>query len=50
MSHFVSVLLLAVTLTLTVCFGVAAWRLSSTGDVEITNTVQHHEYGRRRSN
>lgn len=28
-SHFVSMLLLALALTLTVCFGVAAWRLSA---------------------
>lgn len=46
-SHFVSMLLLALALTLTLCFGVAAWRLSAGNDVEITATIPHGEYGWR---
>ena len=34
-------LLLALALTLTLCFGVAAWRLSAGNDVEITATIPH---------
>ncbi|MET4489741.1 hypothetical protein [Bradyrhizobium sp. LA7.1] len=41
MSHFVSILLLALALTLTVCFGVAAWRQSEGRDVDITATIPH---------
>lgn len=47
MSHFVSILLLAVTLTLTLCFGVAAWRLSASKDLDITATIPPQEYGWR---
>ncbi len=46
-SHFVSMLLLALALTLTLCFGVAAWRVSAGNDVEITATIPHEEYGWR---
>ncbi|MGY3411125.1 hypothetical protein ACVWZV_007238 [Bradyrhizobium sp. GM5.1] len=46
-SHFVSMLLLALALTLTLCFGVAAWRVSAGNDVEITATIPHGEYGWR---
>ncbi|WP_244552834.1 hypothetical protein [Bradyrhizobium sp. Ghvi] len=47
MSHFVSMLLLAVALTLTLCFGLAAWRLSAGNDVDVTATIPHLEYGWR---
>ncbi|MGL3107778.1 MULTISPECIES: hypothetical protein [unclassified Bradyrhizobium] len=47
MSHFLSMLLLALALTLTLCFGVAAWRLSAGKDVDIATTIQHQEYGWR---
>ncbi len=40
-------LLLALTLTLTLCFGVAAWRLSAGNDVDMVTTIQHQEYGWR---
>ncbi|WP_275196113.1 hypothetical protein [Bradyrhizobium sp. CSA207] len=51
MSHFVSMLMLALALTLTLCFGVAAWRLSAGNDAEITATIPHEEFGwRARSN
>jgi hypothetical protein len=46
-SHFVSMLLLAIALTLTLCFGVAAWRQSAGRDIDITATIPHHEYGWR---
>ena len=46
-SHFVSMLLLAVALTLTLCFGLAAWRLSAGNDVDVTATIPHLEYGWR---
>ncbi|MDA9517786.1 hypothetical protein XI04_32790 [Bradyrhizobium sp. CCBAU 11430] len=35
-SHFLSMLLLTAAVILTVCFGVAAWRLSDGKDVDIT--------------
>jgi hypothetical protein len=44
-SHFVSILLLAMALTLTLCFGVAAWRVSAGKDVDITARAPHREYG-----
>lgn len=47
MSQFLSVLMLATALTLTVCLGVAAWRQSSDKDVDITATIPHQEYGWR---
>jgi hypothetical protein len=40
-------LLLALALTLTLCFGVAAWRLSAGNDVDITATIPYEEYGWR---
>ncbi|TYL80838.1 hypothetical protein FXB40_47525 [Bradyrhizobium rifense] len=46
-SQFLSVLLLATAVTLTVCFGVAAWRQSADKDVDITATIPHQEYGWR---
>lgn len=46
-SQFLSVLLLATAVTLTVCFGVAAWRQSEGRDVDITATIPHQEYGWR---
>jgi hypothetical protein len=46
-SQFLSVLLLLTTLTLTVCFGVAAWRQSAGRDVDITATISHRETGWR---
>lgn len=50
-SHFVSMLLLAIALILTLCFGVAAWRLSADKEADITATIPHPEYGwRSRSN
>jgi len=47
MGQCVSVLLLAVALILTLCFGVAAWRLSASRDADITSTIPHQEYGWR---
>ncbi|WP_369721269.1 MULTISPECIES: hypothetical protein [unclassified Bradyrhizobium] len=47
MSHFVSILLLALSLTLTLCMGVAAWRQSNSRDVDITATIPHRDYGWR---
>jgi hypothetical protein len=44
-SQFLSVLLLATALTLTVCLGVAAWRQSADKDVDITATIPHQQYG-----
>lgn len=46
-SQFLSVLLLATVLLLTVCFGVAAWRQSASGDVDITATIPHQDANRR---
>lgn len=46
-SHFVSMLLLATALVLTLCFGVAAWRLSADKEADITATISHQEYGWR---
>lgn len=47
MSQFLSVLLLATALTLTLCFGVAAWRQSAGRDVDITATIPQQENGWR---
>ena len=41
MSHFLSVLFLATALTLTVCIGVAAWRVSEEKAVEVTGQIPH---------
>ncbi|MGY3077081.1 putative membrane protein [Bradyrhizobium sp. LM6.10] len=46
-SQFLSVLLLGTALTLTLCFGVAAWRQSAVRDVDITVTIPHKENGWR---
>jgi hypothetical protein len=46
-SQFLSVLLLGTALTLTLCFGVAAWRQSAGRDVDITATIPHQENGWR---
>jgi hypothetical protein len=40
-------LMLATALTLTLCFGVAAWRQSAGRDVDITATIPHRETGWR---
>ncbi|MEK9281194.1 hypothetical protein MTR72_16490 [Bradyrhizobium sp. ISRA442] len=45
MSQFLSVLLLATALMLTVCFGVAAWRLSDERGLDITGQIPHPSYG-----
>ncbi|WBL82293.1 hypothetical protein I3J27_18345 [Bradyrhizobium xenonodulans] len=47
MSQFVSMLLLVAAVVLTVCFGVAAWRLSADRDADVTATIPHQEYGWR---
>jgi hypothetical protein len=44
-SQFLSVLLLATAVLLTVCMGVAAWRISDGRDADITATMPGHEYG-----
>lgn len=44
-SHFLSVFLLVAAVVLTVCFGVAAWRLSDERDVDITGQIPHQSYG-----
>jgi len=46
-SQFLSVLLLATALTLTLCFGIAAWRQSSGKDADITATIPYRETGWR---
>jgi hypothetical protein len=38
-SHFVSILLRAVAFTLTLCFGLADWRLSTSNDVDIIAAI-----------
>ncbi|WGD48524.1 hypothetical protein QA641_22980 [Bradyrhizobium sp. CB1650] len=45
MSQFLSVLMLVTALTLTVCFGVAAWRLSDEKAADITGQIPHPSYG-----
>lgn len=42
-SQFLSVLLMVTALTLTLCFGVAAWRQSLSKDVDFTATIPHQE-------
>lgn len=44
-SQFLSVLLLGTALMLTVCFGVAAWRLSDEKGADITGQIPHQSYG-----
>jgi ABC-type glycerol-3-phosphate transport system substrate-binding protein len=46
-SQFLSILLLATALALTVCLGVAASRQSADRDVDITATIPHQENGWR---
>jgi hypothetical protein len=43
--HFLSILLLATALMLTVCFGVAAWRVSDGNDPDITGRIPYSAYG-----
>lgn len=45
MSHFLSVLLLVTAAFLTVCFGVAAWRISDDKSADITGQIPHQSYG-----
>ena len=45
MNHFVSVLLIATALALTVFFGVAAWRLTEDKSVDITGEISRQSYG-----
>ncbi|MCK1716627.1 hypothetical protein [Bradyrhizobium sp. 141] len=40
-----SMLLLTTAVVLTVCFGVAAWRLSDEKDVDITGQIPSPSYG-----
>ena len=47
MSHFISMFLLAAALTLTLCFGLAAWRLTAGDNVDVTGAIPHVEYGWR---
>ncbi|OKO85318.1 hypothetical protein AC629_19385 [Bradyrhizobium sp. NAS80.1] len=44
-SQFLSTLLLVTAVVLTVCFGVAAWRLTDERDIDITGKVPHLTYG-----
>jgi len=44
-SQFVSMLLLTTAVVLTVCFGVAAWRLSDEKDLDITSQIPRQTYG-----
>jgi hypothetical protein len=48
-SQFVSVFLLVTAVVLTVCFGVAAWRLSDQRDTDITGQIPHQSFGWRGS-
>ena len=38
-------LLLATALILTLCFGVAAWRLSTDNEADVTATIPQQDYG-----
>jgi hypothetical protein len=42
---FIGVLLLMTAVLLTVCFGVAAWRIADEPGVEITGQIPHQSYG-----
>ncbi|MDA9448872.1 hypothetical protein CO683_23750 [Bradyrhizobium ottawaense] len=44
-SQFLSMLLLTTAVVLTVCFGVAAWRLSDEKDTDITGQIARQSYG-----
>ena len=46
-SQFLSMLLLTTAVVLTVCFGVAAWRLSDGKDIDITGQIPRQSYGWR---
>ncbi|WP_271570432.1 hypothetical protein [Bradyrhizobium sp. CCBAU 11386] len=45
MSQFLSMLLLVAAVVLTVCFGVAAWRLSDEKDIDVTGQIPRQSYG-----
>lgn len=45
MSQFLSTLLLVAAVVLTVCFGVAAWRLSDEKDIDVTGQIPRQSYG-----
>lgn len=49
LSQFLSTFLLATAVVLTICFGVAAWRISDGEDVEITGQIPGQSYGWRTS-
>ena len=44
-SQFLSMLLLTTAVVLTVCFGVAAWRLSDEKDIDITGQIERQWHG-----
>ncbi|GAA0005561.1 hypothetical protein BDS110ZK4_25140 [Bradyrhizobium diazoefficiens] len=44
-SQFLSTLLLVTAVVLTVCFGVAAWRLSDEKDLDVTGRIPRQSYG-----
>ncbi|MGX1322893.1 hypothetical protein AB7M17_006346 [Bradyrhizobium sp. USDA 377] len=44
-SQFLSMLLLVAAVVLTVCFGVAAWRLSDEKDLDVTGQIARQSYG-----
>ena len=44
MSQFLSVLMLAMAVFLTVCFGVAAWRISDENGVDVTGQITQRSY------
>jgi hypothetical protein len=46
-SQFLSMLLLVAAVFLTVCFGVAAWRLSDEKDLDVTGQIARQSYGWR---
>lgn len=45
MSHFLSVFMLITAVVLTVCLGVAAWRLSDEKDADSTGQIPDQFYG-----
>lgn len=44
-SQFLSMLLLVAAVFLTVCFGVAAWRLSDEKDLDVTGQIARQSHG-----
>lgn len=44
-SQFLSMLLLTTAVVLTVCFGVAAWRLSDEREIDITGQITRQSHG-----